>query len=863
MSVLFRVPLFDFDPTNEHEIEDHWENVLEAISVSSKSLYSEISGKPYRNLNPYVKKKVFKYILRGRYRATPFGRFAAVGIGDFEDSPKYQLDLERIISLKYLDEEQVNIAQTDGSSFLINDKYERWGNFHFLTYLQEGHHWGIVEVPKNEIVEFLIQKLKDGKEVTFEKFIGWFENPCVETVRDIWEKLLGLGIINSELNMVSQIRSNQKNKVDQVFEDSISLPRHLQKDIKDFEATAGKLFSPTTSSYVELLRDWFEDKFDDRFVPLSLLSVNHEFLTGSFLKKSIIENEGRINIELPEKFWKSEHVNLEYYFKPEPINSEIFDLQYVFKLLGNSTIHLENIVCNRPFVYFGRFNREETLYRDQTVIKDQIFQDRQVIYAELRLFETELVDSICMTRAIFAHYITPIPDSSPNAIQLKDIELGLIDGRFFLVHRTLKKTIVPVITHPLNGREISHPVMRLLWELEHQRQFKFFPFSLSRRLDTSYIPRLSWGNIILQNRKWVLRSAFFSTELDLKKWLEKSEVPSPLAAGYLDRELILDWNKEMELNILWSELNKWGKINIMDPSWLGKSEFFSKNGKPIYPQFVIRGSKAKFEPVIHRFINSIEHCDEDCLYFLIRVNEENLIDYLTFWFDNSLLSYLEEEKILWYFLVYPSKNLYQVRIRFLNLTENQQTLLLNFIIPKSRDGVHSIEIRPYYPEIKKYGRTEYRKSEMLFYLESTHLMYQKDCQGQQLIGSHSCAKAALLMKLWGSLVSNHPLMAGVYTYSRSKVKALGNSELKNVRRIWQESSSSGPLEKHEVNWINNYSGIFLDHLNLQLSEEAGLRLIINHIHMQVNRFFLNERKEHEDLIHFHLYKCLGRMIYGL
>lgn len=862
MRVLFRVPLFDFDPKNEFEIEDNWKEILEAISVSSKSLYHELIGTTYSKLNPYIKKKVLKYILRGRYRATPFGRFAAVGIGDFLDSSKQQLDLRMTISLNHQSDKPIPEIQSIEPTYFVNNSFDKWGKLQILSYILNDQRWGIVEIPKTEILELLIKNLNVDSNITYDKFLDWFEDRSDDSVKQLWEKLLELGIIHSEQQIISQIRSRTKVKIDQVVKDSLSLPKMILNEIKDFELTAGKLFSQKVSSYLESLRRWFEEKFDDRFVPLSLLLVDHEFLTGSFLSRDNFEKDREMPSMLPENVWQSEQVDLKNFFNSQPLNSEIFDVQLVFKLLGSNSIQLENIVCNRPFVYFGRFNRDDSIYQEQEKIKEQIFQNQDVIYAELRFFETELVDSICMSKQLFSKYITPIPDNCPNAIPLRDIEIGLIGDRFLLVHSILHKTIIPVVANPLNGREISHPVMRLLWELDHQIQFPFFPYDLSRRIDCSYIPRMVWGNIILQSRKWIVRSTSFSTEMDLKMWLEKSKLPSPLTAGYLDRELLLDWQNELELSILWSELKKWGKINLIEPEWYGKSEFISKKGRPIYPQFIARISKPKFEPIFHRLINSIEHCDPDCLYILIRVHEENILEALTSWFDKTILSYLLSEKIKWYYLVYPYQNHYQIRIRFLNLTEAQRTSLSNLIIPKSADGFQSIEIRPYYPEIKKYGKSAYKKSEKLFHLESSLLMNPIDNEDLRIIECSSSLKAALLTELWESTLVGHSLMDSIYKYSRTRVKSLSHTELKSIKMIWQESIFTGPLKEYQRNWIKDYSSTLLDHSSLQESEESGLRLIKNHIHMQVNRFFLNERKEYEEMIHFHLYKRFGRLIHG-
>lgn len=861
MDILFRAPLFDFDPSNEQEIEENWDKILEAISVSSKSLYEEVSAFQYPNLSPYVKKKVFKYILRGRYRATPFGKLAAVGIGTIDTNKKNQLDLDQIKSLESVAGEKFNHALESQSYFLINDSFESWGYLCFLSYLREDRRWGIVEIPKNETFEGLLQNLRRSKKVTYEQFLNWFEDTNDIVANEIWVKLLELGILNCEQKIISTIRSSQRIKFDQVFGDRLSLPIELSSIIKEFEDTAGQLFSQTCSSYLDSLREWFSEKFDDRFVPLSLLSVDHEFVLGNFSKSKSVEKKIDSIFEFPPNFWTSDSVDLKCFFNSQPISSYIFDLQLVFKLAGNHSIQLENIVCNRPFVYFGRFNRDEVIYKKEVGIKNHIYQNEDVIYAELRLFETELVDSICFTKQLFSQYITPILDNSPDAIQLKDIEIGLDGDRFILVHKTLLKIIVPVVTHPLNGREISHPVMRLLWELDHQTQFRFFPFNLSNRIDINYTPCLRWGNIILQNRKWIARSTAISSEMELRRWLEKKEIPSPIAVGYMDRELLLDWKKEMEFNILWLELNKWGKVNLMDPTWLGKSEFVSAQGKPIYPQFIAQSIKPKFESNLRRLINSIEHCDQDCLYLLIRVNETNLLGFLIFWFDETILGFLDDRKIPWYYLVYPSQNQFQIRIRFLTLTEIQKKGLLNFIMSKSIVDFHSIEIRPYFPETKKYGRSDYRKSELLFHQESSFLMGMQIGKSLKFIEFESYAKSVLLNKLWESILSDHPLLIPVYECSKARIKALANPDLKSIRGKWQESINSGPLDESQLNWIDGYSKIFLDHSLLKSGRESALRLILNHIHMQANRFFLNERKIYEDLIHFHLYKCLGKVIY--
>ncbi|WP_332913822.1 lantibiotic dehydratase [Algoriphagus boritolerans] len=83
MSFLFRLPLIDFDPQDEAQIQKNWEWILRAIQYSSPSLLQEIGQVPFNLLKPELKNKIIKYLIRGRYRSTPFGLWAGVGLGDW------------------------------------------------------------------------------------------------------------------------------------------------------------------------------------------------------------------------------------------------------------------------------------------------------------------------------------------------------------------------------------------------------------------------------------------------------------------------------------------------------------------------------------------------------------------------------------------------------------------------------------------------------------------------------------------------------------------------------------------------------------------------------------------------------------
>src|SRR5690606_20757650 len=80
MHLLFRLPLFHFDIENPETLEQHRETILDAIKLSSTEFHRELEEKPFADLKEKQSMKLRKYLLRGRYRPTPFGKFAGVGI---------------------------------------------------------------------------------------------------------------------------------------------------------------------------------------------------------------------------------------------------------------------------------------------------------------------------------------------------------------------------------------------------------------------------------------------------------------------------------------------------------------------------------------------------------------------------------------------------------------------------------------------------------------------------------------------------------------------------------------------------------------------------------------------------------------
>lgn len=861
MKFLFRAPLLDFDPQDEKEIVENWDRILKIISVSSTSLYGEVSQKTYNSLSTKLKKKVYKYVVRGRYRSTPFGLLAAVGLGEFKDNGSYSLDLRNVSPLPQNPAKFLPENSNQACFYLSGAGYEKFGKLQFLVYQSQDERWGLASIPKNKSIKYILNQLTESKPIKFEQFKEYFEDCAAIPAKEIWHLMIDLGIFNS-VEFAYSTKQHFKPKTDMVFNDEVSLPTGVINLIREFHDESGNLFCRSENLFLKSFRNWFTDNFDDRFVPLHLLGQSDDFLNKAFLKKQdgIGEFEALSGFNLDLSSLKS--LDLKPYFPKKPIDPGVFDLQIAFNTCnGPSPIVFDNVVCNRPFVYFGRFNREETLYCKQKKTRDEIYQSHDVQYVELKLIESSNAASICDTKQVMEYYITPIYEPNPNAISLDEVELGLNGSEFQLIHKSSRRKIVPVIVHPLNGEEISHPIMRLLWEIAHQSPYDFFPYSLRKQKSVNYLPQLRWGQIILQSRRWVIEYFSFTTFQELNQWMENMMIPNPIVMGYLDRELVLHWNEKRDLEILWTELCKWKRLTLHDPIWLKDPLFYSQNNRPIYPQFIVQKSCVKNEIPLPVFVNSIDTVARDCLYILFRIQEEECEDFLDYFFDQKLLDFLRQQEILWYYLVYPNQEKIQVRIRFLNLNRNQKTHLNSRLLEVSENCRLDYEVRPYYPEQKKYGKVDYTKSERLFHLESRLLRESRLKQDGENLIINDLIKLELIVKLWFCIIEEIQAEEYYFTFFKGKVKSLPRQETKEFRDYLDKIKIGSKGINEFRDWLQSYQEILFSHSRLWTEIEVGMALVQNHIHMQVNRFFSTERGKMESLVYFLLYRKIGEQLF--
>lgn len=850
MAFLFRIPLVDFDPQDEAQIQLNWEWILKAIHYSSPSLLREIGHVPFNGLKTELKNKIIKYLIRGRYRSTPFGLWAGVGVGKWnqENYLETPVSYGRIPSTKKLTPKR---KKTSVNSFkLAPGLIEYADQVHYWSYCEQEEGWRISYLDKNPLIINLLSYFKKSEILDRRGFDSFFEVKNTLKISKIWKMILESGIL---IPSNFPKHSEQFKGIDTRIHSELFINESVKKKLDTLISEIGNLFVPVESEFLVDFKKWFQFHYDDRFVPIQLISHIVDFV---LVPNHITPEKSAGNIENWSLFNGEEELDLSQYYEPAP--TTLRHVQVVFKLLGEEDIFIENMVCNREFAYSGRFSLDPEI--KQTIVSQLAHSSQEAEFADLILVESSKANSIGRHSNAFSYSINPFGSSvGSNQLGTEDLLLGLRDGRLILFSKGLGKCVIPVVQHPLNPNQISHSLSRLLWEIGNQDQFRFLPYHLEPFKKSTYVPRLTWKGIILQGRRWIFDRKKFGSKAELLRFLATQNIPSPILAGHLDRELVLDWSDSLQADFIWKELDRTEELTLFECPWVNKSAFRSQSGEPLFPQ-IIYGKVCGQWAIDHPgFLNRIRTPNFDWVYFRIFIKEFGLQPLLFKSLPNLICQLHEEFQIdKWYYLIYQSPQT-EIRLRILPSEMREKSEIMKIVQERLYNSgwVDHIVMDTYYPEIEKYGDRlgETTLSESIFHSES-----------ELILGVNNLAKFKAI-QFW----EEEARIEWVVNRFSAIIELAGKTqEFFNYFRNWVKQIPAKDrkfLNKPISNKVSLTQDDLLKELDSRLIQEKGIeesvRILPNHIHLCCNRLFPFESKQTENRVIYGIYKKLGASTYRL
>ncbi len=161
---------------------------LEAIYLASENLFEELTGVISCNYTPSrdkILETLYKYISRMAVRATPYGKFSGVSLGDVSELPTsiqlsgelistYRLDMGFTAHLSRLALENLEI-QKELVYYTNTTLYESVDHFKYIDFQETDNkrYYQWAKVAKNPLLKFLLELARNGKH--FQKLLGSIE----------------------------------------------------------------------------------------------------------------------------------------------------------------------------------------------------------------------------------------------------------------------------------------------------------------------------------------------------------------------------------------------------------------------------------------------------------------------------------------------------------------------------------------------------------------------------------------------------------------------------------------------------------------------------------------------------------------
>lgn len=356
-----------------------------------------------------------------------------------------------------------------------------------------------------------------------------------------------------------------------ISDKSFSLPHSIQESIQEVASLLWLLSNEEKNVFRDYYQQFHEKYGDCRLVPLlELIDPNYglgmpqedskkdqnspSFSWQQLLFNSIENDEIRLD-RLPE-----------ISITPEKLDKAPSSLEIAFELFASHSEENYTLVIN-PFAttqqagkIFGRF-----LYLFDSTQKHQLrelIKQEEDLYPDLLFVEAGFTPSHSrFTNVAFHENVRDLQlqmhfhQSSEHTIDLEDIYVGIKKNRLYLYSKKRKKELHIVLSSAINLK-LAPPALRFLLEISQERFNSFTPSFLGNH---SYLPRISYKNIILSTARWFLTPADLKlTEKSTLQEIEKAirelfislKIPQEVYLTHVDNRLLVNWENRDHFSLI-------------------------------------------------------------------------------------------------------------------------------------------------------------------------------------------------------------------------------------------------------------------------------------------------------------------------
>jgi len=776
-TTICRTPRF----STHEELGNVWDELKAYIHESSPAFFEVIKDHDYSDfphLEPKIRFTIWKYFNRAKFRATPYGNFAAFSLVPMirENRSAQVILFEKTLVHRFpnwQEKEQIDFdpeflsthalyLRTNTSSYLCNQE---------LRYVNiEDGSFELSAVPAErttlETLKFCrrqrrLSEVRDFLQATYQLSVSlsnYFIEQLIGTqllITDLQPNITGTDYF-SRIGYPSIEKKN-----DYIIAERKRVSGHLSEKelhiIPELVDFLSKHLDPGKSRSLDDFKMKFSKRFEDKKVPL-LVAMDPEMGIG-YRSLTQHKEEDQLIQELKtyRKHRQSLISSLDYsplhqfllngMMQQKTVQLEEFkdsgqeDLPSVANTLSvmlhyaNELLVVDQIGGCTTNALLGRFSMAND---DITTIGKGFAQAEHeanpgVLFFDIAYQIEKNADNINRRKSIYPYELPILSWSeSGGIIDPDDILLSVKGDELILHSRQYKKRIVPKLASAYNYSRSDLSVYRFLSDLQHQNLHSQLTLSLPDLFPgLVHYQRVQYKHVVLSPEKWLIPQNVCSAagQKDalyvLMQWLDKIGLEAPFKCGFADQTLIFNPALEEDMQSFLLFCKNKTDLYIEETFLSGTQLINDEYGKPYLSEFIISLEHRKQLYAPYPMEEEEKQPDvkdtflpgQDWLYFEIYCHPSNS-NLILQTIARNYLAPVQKKLKNWFFIRYGDPS-YHIRLRVkLGETADIAGLVSNLsavLAPYVETGMISdVELKTYRRETERYGPGRMELTEQCF-----------------------------------------------------------------------------------------------------------------------------------------------------
>lgn len=904
-NIIYRVAQLPMQAT----LEESWPQLKESIRLSSPAFYAEIEHLAAGNLQNLTGKKKYtlqKYFNRARFRATPYGTFAGVGIFnniDERSNEQFVVGGDQHIC-RFIDwplKNNISISATEliASNAKVISNCTWYYNGDKIRYLyRNGSKFELSDIAEHPAIKQVLILTKIQTPLV--KLREQLATDCA-TETD-FAYLIG-GMIELQLlytekqpNIIGEDYFMRNNLMPQDEKGYIvakrpylngGVDKKLFKHLPDLANLFQHLTIKRDENGLQRFIQHFIKRYDRQTIPL-LEALDPEMGIGYDDMEHAHDPDGFVN-----QFVKSKQADVNNLLKlfiagnlplcgtaadtvirleqcEVPLNPEAKPLPNTTSALLEPAGDLIQMItfggCTAT-AFAGRFTlADEHIHSHcKAIAKWEQTANPNVLFFDIAYIAEDTVDNVNRRRSIYDYQLSVGNyDTSNEPLHFEDLLLFMQGQELILWSSKYNRRMIPRLATAYNYTRSDLPVFRLLCDLQYQGLTTNFNIRLRDIMPNfPFYPRLQYHNLILSPATWRLDlKTYTATGLSLPHYLQQLGVSRYLRTGTGDQTLCIDSHTSEDIELLIHLLEK-GKTIYVEETIVAKGQYTGDEaGKAYASQFLLtlQHDQLIYDSVAPILRNStvppVNYPPGSKWLYLEIYGHPRRLDQLL---HGTIKSWLRNNISLisrWFFIRYnEGGNHLRVRVQMHEVL-HLQTLLPAITTTLLKEMIYDIQVKTYQPEYERYGLDMMDIVETHFYADSQYVLqlgqaYLTDLKKYQLCVQllHAVKDAKIfplkILRIWMDR-----------TRSRwEREHHLEAPDFKNLNKHFRIFQSAEPqvLENEKASHTTAFISSFL-HTLIKTAPLDRLSMLGNLIHMHINRMFMDNQRTHEMIVYNFAFK---------